>query len=114
MTVAVVPGLLMGICSAGWDQFVEKGWQIALESRLELDSADNSGASNIEDMRHACVDAGVGYARRNLCRYVVHVAMPCRGQGDCLLVRHLRSPCVMLDVSIVIIVQLSIAEFLVF
>jgi len=49
MAVAVVPGLLVGVVPAGGNQAPQKRRQVLLQARLELDGADGSGATRVED-----------------------------------------------------------------
>jgi hypothetical protein len=50
VTVAVVPGLLVAVVAARWDEAVEHLRQVAAQAGLELDCPHRGGAADDEDM----------------------------------------------------------------
>lgn len=57
VAVAIVPGLLVAIVSAGWDEFVERGGQVALQTRLEFNRPQGGCATQIKDVGYSRTDA---------------------------------------------------------
>src|SRR4051812_38622912 len=88
MTVAVVPGLLVMVVAARWEEAVERLRQVLAQARLELDHADRGRAADVEDVNDAGADRRFGNASRHLCRQIVHVAGACCRDGELFLKRH--------------------------
>src|SRR5690348_13105391 len=61
MAVAVVPGLLVAVAAAGWDELVQNLREILLQARLELDCANCRRASNIKDIHCTGLNARCSY-----------------------------------------------------
>ena len=57
VAVAIVPRLLMAVRAAGRNQFVQKLWQVALQTRFELNGADRGRAADVKDVRSAGVNS---------------------------------------------------------
>jgi hypothetical protein len=88
MTVAVVPGFLVSIVSAGRDEPVQHCGQVFLEAGLELDCPQGGRAANIAQARDALLNSRVLNDLMQIIGQVVHIAMSARATLDAFLVHH--------------------------
>lgn len=75
VAVPVMPRLFMTVVTAGRNELVQDGGQVALKSRLEFNRAQGSRAPNIEYVDGAVLDSRGTYNFSNLFGKVVHVAV---------------------------------------
>jgi len=66
MSIAVVPGLLVAVAPARWDELVQDGGQVLEQAGFELNGADRRRAADVEDVHGAGSNAGGRYG----CRYL--------------------------------------------
>src|ERR1700757_4390735 len=65
VAVAIMPGLLVAVRATGWDQLIQDGGQIMLQSRLELNRPHRSCAADVENVDRASLDTRRGHDRRD-------------------------------------------------
>lgn len=88
MAIAVVPGLLVGIVPAGWNQPPQKRGQVLLQARLELDGAYRSGAAHVEDLDDARAHTRLADNSGDRAGQVVHLTATGGVQRQFLLKNH--------------------------
>ena len=88
VSVAIVPSLLVAVGTAGRNELVQNGWQIVLQSRLELDRADGGRAADIENVDGTSSDSRGGHNGRDLLGKIVHGTGSFCHDGNLLLVAH--------------------------
>ena len=88
MAVAVVPGLLVGVVPAGGNQAPQKRRQVLLQARLELNGADGSGATRVEDLHDACAYTRLADNASDRVGQVLHLAAAVRVQRQFSLEDH--------------------------
>src|SRR6185369_3774439 len=89
MRVAIMPGLLVAIVTAGRNEFVQYGRQVALQTRLELDRAHSSLTTDIKNMYKPSFDSGRCNDSGDLLGKVLQVSMSLGREEDLLLMGHL-------------------------
>ena len=92
MPVPVMPRLLMTVVAAGWNELVQNGGQVVLQSRLELDRADRGSAPDVENVDCPRLDSRSVHDRSHLLGEVVHVAVPLGGDRNLSLIAHKLGP----------------------
>src|ERR1700683_1273806 len=88
MPVAVVPHLLMTVVAAGRNELAQNGGQVVLQSWLELNRTDGGRAPDVKNVDCPRSDSRGLHNRSQLLGEVVHVAVPCSGDRNLLLIAH--------------------------
>ena len=74
MAVAVVPSLLVGVISTGWNKAPQERRQVLLQAGLEFDGADRTRAAHVEDLHDAGAHTRLADNPGDRVGQVVHLA----------------------------------------
>ena len=92
VAVAIMPGLLVAVITAGRNELVQNCRQILLQARLEFNRTQRGRTPYVEDMRQPSFDSRRAYDRGQLFGEVMHVPVAFGAERDLLLIGHERLP----------------------